>query len=262
MDATAKPVTYDLLPTPVYEDRDEYLFNLLPFMLKHGCPWGRCRFCSLCKGSNSGYVERSAKAAIKELEVLIDRYDPEVLVCRDNSLNGHNLIEFCGYFERFNKPWCGGSRADLSAKKIEALWKAGCRVIYFGLESGSDGTLSAMNKGITSKQMSDFTKRLHSSGILPAPSLIVGAPGEGREDFEKTIQFLVDHRRYFDVVNVYPFMATPASEFSTQKKQPDKNTPMRLFRLIQTCEDVGLKVIMGEQCMEYFLLKWLENLVK
>ena len=256
MDPTAKPVRYDLLPTPVYENRDIYLFDLLPFMLKHGCSWGRCKFCSLCRGWNSGYVERSAKAVIKELEALINQYDPAVLVCRDHSLNGHNLIEFCGYIERFNKPWCGQSRADLSGKKIQVLWKAGCRGIFFGLESGSDRTLRAMNKGITSKQMSDFIKRLHSSGILPAPSLIIGAPGEGRVDFEKTIQFLVDHRGYFDVVNVYPYMATPASEFGSQKKQPDTNAPMRLFQFIQRCEDLGLKVCVGEQCIEYFLFKW------
>jgi len=194
--------------------------------------------------------------AIKELEVLINRYNPAVLVCRDNSLDGHNLIEFCGYLERFRKPWCGESRADLSSKKIEALQKAGCRLIFFGLESGSDRTLRVMNKGITTKQMSDFIKRLHSSGILPAPSLIIGAPGERRVDFEKTIQFLADHRRYFDVVNVYPFMVSPASEFGSQKKLPDKNTPMRLLRFIQTCEDLGLKVCVGEQCIEYILFRW------
>jgi len=252
-DATAKPVRYDLLPTPVYEHRDKYLFDLLPFMLKHGCAWGRCRFCSLSHGWNSGYLERSPKAAIKELEVLIDRYDPKTLVCRDNSLNGHNLVEFCGDFERFNKPWCGQSRADLSGKKIRALWKAGCRAIYFGLESGSDRTLSAINKGISSKRMSDFIKRLHSSGILPVPSLIIGAPGEGRVDFKKTIRFLVDHRCYLEVVNVYSFMATPASDF--QKMQPNTNVSLRLFQFIQKCQDLGLKVCVGEQCMEYFVFK-------
>ena len=218
MNGTAKPVKYDLLPNPIYEHREKYLFDLLPFTLKHGCSWGRCRFCSLSRGWNSGYLERSAKAVIKELEALIDRYDPAVLVCRDHSLNGHNLIEFCGYFERFNKPWCGQSRADLSGKKIEALRRAGCRGIFFGLESGSDRTLRAMNKGITSKQMSDFIKRLHSNGILPAPSLIIGAPGEGRADFEKTIRFLVDHRRYFDFVNVYPFMRNASFRIRFSKK--------------------------------------------
>jgi hypothetical protein len=230
-DAIARPVRYDLLPNPVYEHRDKYLFDLLPFTLKHGCSWERCRFCSLSKGWHSGYLVRSAKTAIEELEVLI------------------------GYFEGFNKPWCGQSRADLSEKKIKALWKAGCRAIYFGLESGSDRTLRAMNKGITSKQMSNFIKRLHSSGIFPVPSLIIGAPGEGDVDFEQTIQFLVEHRPYLDVVNVYPFMLTPASEFSSENKQPDENIPMRMFRFIQTCEDLGLKIIFGEQSIEYFIFK-------
>ena len=259
MDPTPKPLRYDLLPTPVYQNRDKYLFDLLPFMLKHGCSWGRCRFCSLCRGWNSGYLERSAKAVIKELEAVIDQYDPALLVCRDNSLKGRNLVEFCGDFERFNKPWCGMSRADLSGKEIEALRRAGCRMIFFGLESGSDRTLSAINKGITSKQMSDFINRLHSSGITPAPSLMIGAPDEKKLDFEKTILFLMNHRRYFDVVNVYPFMATPASEFGSQKKQMDENAPIRLFRFIQTCEDLGLKVCVGEQCMEYFSFKWVQR---
>lgn len=255
MNLSARPVTYDLLPTPIYQDRGKYLFDLIPFMLKHGCSWGRCRFCSLSKGWNSGYVERSAKRIIKELEVLIDRYDPKVLVCRDNSLNGDNLSEFCSYFKKFNKPWGGMSRADLTGKEINALRRAGCRGIFFGLESGSDRTLHRINKGINSKQMSDFIKRLHSSGILPAPSLIIGAPGEGRVDFEKTIQFVVDHRRYFDIVNIYPFMATPASEFSFKKRRPVMNAPVRLFQFIQLCGDLGLKVCVGEQCAEYILFK-------
>ena len=254
-DATSKPVRYDSLPPPVYEHRDKYLFDLLPFALKHGCPWGRCRFCALSKGWNSGYLERSAKAAIKELEVLIDRYDPKVLVCKDHTLNGRNLAEFCGYFKAFKKPWCGESRADLSGKKIEALRRAGCRLIYFGLESGSDTTLRRINKGITSKQMSDFIKRLHSNGILPSPSIIVGAPGERRVDFEKTIRFLVDHRGFLDVVNVYPFTISPVSEFGSQKKQPAPDTPLRLFRFIDACTDLGLKVICGEQSIEYFCFK-------
>jgi radical SAM superfamily enzyme YgiQ (UPF0313 family) len=169
------------------------------------------------------------------------------------------LIEFCGYFERFNKPWCGQSRADLSGKKIQALWRAGCRGIFFGLESGSDRTLRAMNKGITSKQISDFIKRLHSTGILPAPSLFIGGPGEARADFDETIRFLVDHRRYFEFVNVYPFMATPGSDFASQKMKLDKNAPLRLFKFIQTCEDLGLKVCRGEQTIEYTLFKWVHT---
>ena len=89
--------------------------------------------------------------------------------------------------------------------------------------------------------------------MWPAPSVITGAPGERRADFEKTIQFLVDHSRCFEVVNLYPFMATPASEFVSLKKQPAPDTAMRLFQFVQTCVDLGLKVVMGEQCIEYYL---------
>lgn len=257
MDTTAKPVRYDLLPTPIYEHRDRYLFNLLPFVLKHGCSWGRCRFCSFCAGWNSGYLERSPKAAISEFGSLIDLYDPPYLVCRDHSLNGHKLVEFCGFLERFHKPWCGQSRADLSGKQIQALGKAGCKLIYFGLESGSDRTLRALNKGITSKQLSDFTREMHSNGIMPVPSVIIGSPGERKSDFEKTIQFFVDHRSCLEVVNAYPFLATPASELSSQKQQRNKDTPTRLLQLVQTCVDLGLKVCLGEQSIEYFLFRWI-----
>lgn len=254
---TIEPVRYDGLPTPVYRHRENYLLPLLPFALKHGCAWGRCKFCSFCSGWNTGHLERSAAKAIEELEILIDRYDPPALVCRDHSLNGQHLMEFCRSFERFQKDWCGQSRADLTEEQIAALRKSGCKLIYFGLESGSDRMLQSVNKGITSQQMSDFMRRLHSYEIFPAPSVVIGAPGEERSDFEKTIQFLVDHRRYVEVVNAYPFMTTPASDFTSRGGQPNRDVTIRLFEFIRTCEDLGLKISLGEQSIEHFLYTWL-----
>lgn len=259
-EATAEPVRYDGLPTPVYGNREKYLFDLLPFMLKHGCPWARCRFCSFCRGGNSGYLERSAKAAVRELEVLIDRYDPTVLVCRDNALNGGNLIEFCGYLEKLHKPWCGEARGDLSGKEVEALSKAGCRLIFVGLESGSDGTLRAIDKGVTVKHMSNCIKMLHSNGIYPVPSLIVGAPGEGRADFEESIQFVVDHRPYLEMISIYPFLVAPSSEFAAQRKQAEADVELRVIQCLQACEDLGLKVCLGEQSIEYYSFNWVQTM--
>jgi len=162
-----KPVDYDLLPTPQYHNREKYIFNILPFRMRHGCIWGKCRFCSLAKGWNSGYQERSHIKVIQELEETIINYKPRMLVCRDNAINGKNLIEICSRMESINIPWGAMARADLSIQEIKSLSNAGCASIFFGLESGSDRVLNEINKGIDSKQMSAFLQTLCDACTVP-----------------------------------------------------------------------------------------------
>ncbi len=254
-DHSAAPIKYDALPTPVYKARENYLFNMLPFRLKHGCLWGQCRFCSLAKGWNSGYLERSVKRVIDEMAELIDQYHPDMLVCRDNSINGKNLIDFCTAFGKFRKPWMGMARADLSIKEIELCQRSGCKFLYFGLESGSNRVLRNMDKGIDARQMSRFIRELFDHDILPAPSLIVGAPDETEEDFEKTVQFILDHKKYLSIINLYPLRMTPGSEYTLTKKESNTDTQRRLKKMIWVCEDAGIKVCIGEQSAEYVLFK-------
>jgi radical SAM superfamily enzyme YgiQ (UPF0313 family) len=209
----------------------------------------------LAKGWNSGYRERSAKKALHEIEALIDQYDPQMLVCRDNSINGNNLLEFCAGFEKFDKPWAAMGRANLSNNEIKALQRAGCRFIYFGLESGSDRVLNNINKGIRSKQISEFIRALHEHSIMPAPSLFVGAPDETEDDFKKTKQFILDHQQYLNIINLYPLRLTPGSDFTIMQKKPNRQTEKRLNELIEEFVKAGLKVCVGEQSAEYALFK-------
>lgn len=252
---TNDSINYDALPTPVYKNRKKYIFNILPFRLKHGCIWGKCKFCSLSKGWNSGYLERASQRVTVEIEEIIEKYDPKMLACRDNSINGNNLLEFCTFFKNMNKPWGGMARADLSEKEINALEKAGCKIIYFGLESGSDRILSEINKGIDSKQMSRFIRKLYDHNIIPVPSLFVGAPSETEKDFQKSIQFISDHKYYLNIINLYSFRLTPASDYSLSNKESNRNTTIRLNQIISLCRDIGIKICVGEQCAEYVLFK-------
>jgi hypothetical protein len=251
--AVRKPVDYDCLPTPIYEKRDKYIFDILPFRLKHGCIWAKCKFCSLAKGWNSGYKERKPKTVIEEIGELNDRYRPRMLTCNDNSINGRILLKFCDDFKYINKAWAAMARADLSAKEITALQKSGCKLIYFGLESGSDRVLNQIGKGINSTQMSNFIRGLYDNNIMPAPSLMAGIPGETEKDFEETIKFISRHKNYLKIVNCYPFMITPASNFSLIPEASGTETLVRLAKLIKACADMGIKVCVGEQSAEYVL---------
>lgn len=254
-----EPVNFDLLPTPLYENRNKYLFDMLPFRLKHGCIWGKCKFCSLAKGWNAGYLEREPGKVIEELTMLIDTYNPLMFVCRDNSINGANLLEFCSSFENLKKPWAAMARADLTDKEIDSLQRSGCRFIYFGLESGSDRVLNENNKGIRIKQMSRFIRALYDHQIMPAPSIFVGSPHETEDEFKKTAKFILDHKDYLDIINLYPYMTSPASDFSLMEKKPHGNTLTRLKKMISVCVDAGLKVCVGEQSAEYVLFKTVCN---
>ena len=110
-----------------------------------------------------------------------------------------------------------------------------------------------INKGIDTKQISVFLKTLHACNIFTAPSVFVGAPGEKETDFQKTVQFIVDHAEYVDTVNIFPLMITPGSEFSKTAKNPKTQTLIRLYELAKAASDVGIKVCVGEQTDEYVI---------
>ena len=62
--------------------------------------------------------------------------------------------------------------------------------VELGLQSASDETLRRINRGHT---LSDYVKcmeRLHKRGIKVCTHVILGLPGEGREDFIKTAKVL------------------------------------------------------------------------
>jgi radical SAM superfamily enzyme YgiQ (UPF0313 family) len=210
----------------------------------------------LARGWNSGYRERSAKRVFQEIRLLDERYNPTMFVCKDNSVNGNNLMEFCRMMEGIGKPWAALARADLGDGEIEALSRAGCRLLYFGLESGSDRVLQEINKGITSGQISTFIERLSANKITPAPSLFVGSPGETEDDFERTRQFISDHRHLLDTLNVYPLAMTPSSDFTKEGKKPKAEVlNARLLELIIACSQLGMRIFVGEQGGEYIFAK-------
>ena len=113
--------------------------------------------------------------------------------------------------------------------------------------------LSQINKGVSSTQASNFIKGLYDNNIMPAPSLIVGIPGETEKDFKDTIKFIMKHKNYLKIVNCYPFMRTPASHFSMIPEASSTDMLFRLGKFIKACTEMGIKVCVGEQSAEYVL---------
>jgi radical SAM superfamily enzyme YgiQ (UPF0313 family) len=69
---------------------------------------------------------------------------------------------------------------------VEQMAKAGCKVVYLGVESGSQNILDLLNKGITVEQIEYAAYLCKSYGIKTYFSMLVGVPGETWDDYKKT----------------------------------------------------------------------------
>jgi anaerobic magnesium-protoporphyrin IX monomethyl ester cyclase len=86
---------------------------------------------------------------------------------------------------------------------------AGCRTIWFGVESGSPRVLEKLNKGITLQQAIHAFKLCREVGIKVACSFMLGTPGETLEDMYATLRFAMKLNPDWCQFNI--FIACPGS---------------------------------------------------
>ncbi len=67
--------------------------------------------------------------------------------------------------------------------------RAGCQLLAFGLESGSDARLRAIGKGATTAQARRAVQAAHAAGITTVGYFMLGLPGETTESLRETIDF-------------------------------------------------------------------------
>jgi hypothetical protein len=73
---------------------------------------------------------------------------------------------------------------------FRAIRRAGATMIFFGAESGSDATLLAMNKKLTTAQTLELAERIRRFDIIPEFSFVIGNPADPERDTRETIAFI------------------------------------------------------------------------
>ena len=109
------------------------------------------------------------------------------------------LEELCDHLieEKINITWMGNARFDdkLTFEFLQKMYKAGCRELLFGMESGSPDVLKLMNKKNDININRRIVRDAKRAGILPFVYVITGFPNENPEDFLQTIHFLADNNK-------------------------------------------------------------------
>lgn len=179
-----------LLPNELYAEFPTERRNFTVMVTSLGCPRG----CLFCEAGNTRYGPRSPGTVVAEMEECYRKYGVREIDIFDYEfpcLRGRTL-EICRLLKEKNMDltWACRSRVDsVDEDLLREMKKAGCRRIYYGLESGNQEILDRVKKGITLKQIEDTIRITKDIGIRPLGFFLIGSPGETRETVRQTVKF-------------------------------------------------------------------------
>jgi radical SAM superfamily enzyme YgiQ (UPF0313 family) len=182
--------------------------------------------------AGSGYHPRPVDDVLGEMEHCIDDlgihefdlFDPLLLHQRDR------VMDLCGEISRrrLDMEWACRSRIDLvDAELLRALADAGCRRIYYGIESGDPAILHRIHKHIDVGSVERALRLTSDAGIQPLGFFQIGHPGETLESARRTIRFALDLP--LDYAQFMRTIAKPGSELEQTLIEATGTDPWREY---------------------------------
>lgn len=161
-------------------------------LTNRGCPYS-CTYCfeGVVWGKSVRY--RSAESIYKELEYLSEHDVHNVLFLADLfTYDKKGVNELCDLIiERGLKiRWTCNSRVDtVDEEQLIKMKKAGCWLVAFGIESGSQRILDNVKKDAKVEDAVRSINLCHKHGIKTWGYFIIGLPGEDKRTVRETIDF-------------------------------------------------------------------------
>ena len=158
----------------------------------YGCPY-RCTYCFHAMWGYN-YRTRTPENVIEEIKILHDKYGIKGIFFSDDEfvLDKKRVFKICDLIkkEKLDISWVANGRVNLMDKKLlAAMRSAGCRVVCYGIESGSQKILNEIKKGVTVQQARQTIKDTWDAGILPHGYLMIGLFGETPVTIRETVKF-------------------------------------------------------------------------
>jgi radical SAM superfamily enzyme YgiQ (UPF0313 family) len=144
---------------------------------------------------NARWRGKSAGLIYKDIKFLKDYYGGNAIEFHDNNffVSEKRVVEFSKLIHNENMVWWGEGRIDTINKytdeSLALMREAGCKMIFFGAETGNDEILKKMDKGGTqsAEQIRSFAARMAKFDIIPEYSFVLGTPADTDEQVMKQI---------------------------------------------------------------------------
>ena len=193
---------------------------ILPYSAGSGCYWNSCSFCPE-RAEGKVYRPVPASVALSDLQFLSEQTGPVLIHLLDNAISPALLHAIAD--NPPGPPWYGFARIDSGLADPEfchALKRSGCVMLKLGMESGDQGVLDRMCKGIDLDMASRVLNNLREAGIAVYCYLLFGTPGETVVEARRTLEFVVRHRHAINFLNLalfnMPLYGDEAAEYGNR----------------------------------------------
>ncbi len=192
-----------------------------------GCPF-TCSFCAVVPIYNARWKGKSALGIYNDIKRLKENHGADAVEFHDNNffVSEKRTREFCELIAKENMSWWGEGRIDTidkySDESLTMMKEAGCKMIFFGAESGNDEVLAQMDKGgtQTAEQIKRFAARMRKFDIIPEYSFVLGLPAPTPEQvlaqIDQDIEFIKEIKTINPdteiIIYVYSPVPTEGSE--------------------------------------------------
>ncbi len=187
----------DELPFPArhmwpLEATSKYGRVMFDIIASRGCSFA-CDFCIEVRMHGQKFRKRSVENVCAELEQCKKDFGATWFSFVDAAFTVDQQFtsDLCDEIikRNLNINWVAGTRVDMVSKELLAkMAKAGCKSMWYGVESGAQNVLNEMRKGITLEQTKKAFAWTVEAGMKPDPNVVLGFPGETKESAWATIK--------------------------------------------------------------------------
>lgn len=166
-----------------------------------GCPF-HCTFCSTALMWEKEFRVKSPRRILDEMDALNREFGfTQFEFIHDNFTTSRKFVlDFCDYFQKHRHPdylWTASSRTDcIDVARLEKLHQAGCRGLFFGIETGSERMQKIIKKDLDFAKFEDILLAIHRLGMKSTTAFIIGFPEESETDMNDTVLRALHYKCY------------------------------------------------------------------
>jgi len=223
-----------------------YLGNrTLAYHSSIGCPF-TCSFCAVVPIYEARWKAKPADQVYMDIRYIKEKWGADSIEFHDNNffVSEKRTVEFSNLIKNDGMVWWGEGRIDTINKykdeTLALMRESGCKMIFFGAETGNDEVLKQMDKGGTQsgQQIREFAARMKKFDIIPEYSFVLGMPAETPEKVMRYIDQDIAFIKEIKEINpsteivIYTYSPVPTEGSELFKRSQESG-----FRFPETLED-------------------------